>query len=187
MVHTSLFERIKIVSLFSQLELGCMVKRFGQEYDVAIFVDECTVELKIYKPKNWRKDDQPSFRAADGKLGKPKHGFKVHLFGGISRKGLTPLIAFSGKMCSGDYQNWLSLSVKPFIREKFPYRHRFIMDNDPKHTSNSTKRFIKLNNINHFPTPPESPVKLCLIHFFKTQKTNHFNTLGSYANRNGVE
>ena len=96
MVHTSLFERIKIVSLFSQLELGCMAKRFGEEYDDAIFVDECTLGLKVYNPTNWRKDDQPLLRAAGGKLGRPKHGFKVHLFGGISRKGITPPTAFSG-------------------------------------------------------------------------------------------
>lgn len=31
------------------------------------------------------------------------------------------------------------------------------MDNDPKHTSHSTRRFIILNNINHFETPPQSP------------------------------
>ena len=31
------------------------------------------------------------------------------------------------------------------------------MDNHPKHTSHSTKRFIILNNINHFETPPQSP------------------------------
>lgn len=31
------------------------------------------------------------------------------------------------------------------------------MDNDPKHTSHSTRRFIILNNIYHFETPPQSP------------------------------
>jgi hypothetical protein len=87
--------------------------------------------LRIFNPTNWRKDDQPLWRVAGGKLGIPKHGFKVHLFGGISRRGLTPLIAFKGKVCSSDYQNWLSFSVKPLIRQKFPYRHRFFMDNDP--------------------------------------------------------
>ena len=30
-------------------------------------------------------------------------------------------------------------------------------DNDPKHTSNSTKTFMQENNINWWPTPPESP------------------------------
>ena len=95
----------------------CLLQRFGKDYDDTIFVNECTVELRIYNPTNWRKHDQPFLKAADGKLGKPKHGFKVHLFGGISRKGLIPLIAFNGKMCSGDYQNWLRLSVKPFIQK----------------------------------------------------------------------
>jgi hypothetical protein len=63
---------------------------------IFIVIDECTVELKIYNPTNWRKDGQPLLRAAGGKLGKPKHNVKVHLFGGISRKGLLPLIAFGG-------------------------------------------------------------------------------------------
>ena len=31
------------------------------------------------------------------------------------------------------------------------------MNNDPKHTRRSTKNFMILNNINHFPSPPESP------------------------------
>ena len=74
-------------------------------------------------------------------LGKPQHNFKVHLFGGISRQGLT-LIIFTGTMFSGDFQNFLTASILPFIRLKFPYGHRFFMDNDPKHTSHSTRRFI---------------------------------------------
>ena len=59
------------------------------------------------------------------KIGKPKHYFKVHLFGGISRQGLTPLIIFTGTMFSGDFQNFLTASILPFIRMKFPYGHRF--------------------------------------------------------------
>ena len=31
------------------------------------------------------------------------------------------------------------------------------MDNEPKHTSHSTKGFMILNNIEHFKTPPQSP------------------------------
>jgi hypothetical protein len=44
-----------------------------------------------------------------------------------------------------------------FVRSKMPYGHKFFMDNDPKHTSQSTKQFMLLNNINHFETPPQSP------------------------------
>lgn len=160
-VLTKYCQIIRPVNRLKRFIHACLLKRFCDDFDDAVVVDECTVEMKLYNPTNWRKDDQ-QLRAAGGKLGKPKHGFKVHLFGGLSRKGLTPLIIFGGTMCSGDYQNWLSLSVKPFIAQKYPDRHRFLMDNDPKHTSKSTKRFIRLNGINHFPTPPESPVNLFL-------------------------
>ena len=90
------------------------------------------------------------------KIGKPKHSPKLHLFGAISRKGLTPLVIFKGTMYSKDYQNILSLSILPFIQKKYPYGHRFFMDNDPKHTSHSTRSFIWLNEINHCETPLQS-------------------------------
>ena len=77
-----------------------------------------------------------------GKLGKPKHNDKVHLFGGIARQGLTPLVIFTGTMYSKDYQNFMPVSILPFIRQKMPYYHRF---------------FMLLNDINHFETPPQSP------------------------------
>jgi len=71
--------------------------------------------------------------------------------------GLIRHFYLTGRMFSKDFQNFLSVSILPFIRKKLPYSHRFFMDNDPKHTSNSTKRFMILNNINHFETPPQSP------------------------------
>ena len=81
-------------------------------------------------------------RDAGGKIGKPKHSnVKIHLLGGISRKGLTPLVLFTGKMCSVDFQHYLSLGVVPFINEKFPYRHRLFMDNDPKVTNLESEHF----------------------------------------------
>ena len=66
----------------------------------------------VYKPK------AALLRAHDGKIGKPKHNMKIHLFGGISRKGLTPLVLFIGTMYSKDFQNFLSRSILPFIAEK---------------------------------------------------------------------
>ena len=93
--------------------------------------------------KNYRKTSAENLRAVGGKIGKPKHSnVKIHLLGGISRKGLTPLVLFKGRMCSPDFQYYMSLSVMPFIRRKFPYRHKLFMDNDPKHTSGSTKDFL---------------------------------------------
>ena len=132
-------------------------KTYGENFEDTIDADETTVELRFSKNTNYRKDNIDLLRAAGGKLGKPKHNFKVHLFGGISRHGLTPLVIFTGRMFSQDFQNYLSVSILPFVRSKLPYGHKFFMDNDPKHTSQSTKQFMLLNNINHFETPPQSP------------------------------
>ena len=33
------------------------------------------------------------------------------------------------------------------------------MDNDPKHTSGSTKDFLFSNGINHVETPPQTPAR----------------------------
>ena len=144
-------------------------KTYGENFDDTIDVDETTVELRFCKNTNYIKSKSSLLRATGGKLGKPKHNFKLHLFGGISRHGLTPLVIFTGRMFSKDFQNFLSVSILPFIREKLPYSHRFFMDNDPKHTSHSTKRFMILNNINHFETPPQSPdlMPIEMVSFFK--------------------
>ena len=39
---------------------------------------------------------------------------------------------FTGIMHEWDYQSFLQRSIIPFIDDKFPYGHRFFMDNDPK-------------------------------------------------------
>jgi len=102
-------------------------------YDDVTDIDETTVEVRLATYKNWRKSSDVLSRAAGGKIGKPKHSnVKIHLLGGISRVGLTPLTIFTGNMCSVDFQHYLSIGVIPFIRQKFPYRHRLFMDNDPK-------------------------------------------------------
>jgi len=105
-------------------------------------VNECRVEFRWYKPKTLVKSGHPLLRAIGGKVGKVKHNIKVNLFGGVSRKVLTPLVIFQKIMCRGDFQKLLRLSVIPHIREKFPYRHRLFMDNDPKHTSKSHSCYL---------------------------------------------
>ena len=43
------------------------------------------------------------------------------------------------------------------IQSVYPDGHRFMQDNDPKHTSNMGKDFLDNNNITWWKTPPESP------------------------------
>ena len=142
-----------------RFSFACLVKIYNDLFDDVLAVDECTVELRNSTYKAWNKatGKMNILRTDRGKIGKFKHNIKVHLFGGISRKGLCPLIIFEGIMHSKDFQNHLKASVIPFIQEKFPYGHRFFMDNDPKHTSHSTRRFLIREDIRHFPTPAQSP------------------------------
>ena len=55
------------------------------------------------------------------------------------------------------YVDILRRSLKPFIDEVYPDSHRFMQDNDPKHTSRLANNFFGDNDINWWRTPPESP------------------------------
>jgi hypothetical protein len=154
-VQTKYCQIVDPINRLKRFIYCCFYKSYQEDFFDTIDVDETSVEIKFSSYSNYRKPGL--LGPAGGKKGKPKHNFKVHLFGGISRQGLTPLIIFTGIMYTSDLQSFLSASILPFIRRKFPYGHRFFMDNDPKNTSHSFRRFIILNNINHFETPPQSP------------------------------
>ena len=47
--------------------------------------------------------------------------------------------------------------LSPFIHNVFPDGHRFMQDNDPKHTSNDAARAMIDENIVWWKTPSESP------------------------------
>jgi len=61
-------------------------------------------------------------------------------------------------MDSNFYQQILQRHFLPFIATVFPDGHMLQQDNDPKHVSRSTKDWMQQNGVNHWPTPPESPV-----------------------------
>ncbi len=64
---------------------------------------------------------------------------------------------FEGKVDAVFYVRILEEHLVPFIADKFPSTHRFMQDNDPKHTSRLSKQFFEENSINWWKTPPESP------------------------------
>ena len=57
------------------------------------------------------------------------------------------------------YCEILEKTLLPFIEQTFPPPsvHRFMQDNDPKHTSRAAQEFFSRSNINWWRTPPESP------------------------------
>ena len=88
---------------------------------------------------------------------RPKHPIKVHVWAGISMRGRTGICIFEGIMDAYMYIDILDKTLLPFLTEVYPDGHRFVHDNDPKHKSGVTTKFIENKHINWFPTPPESP------------------------------
>ena len=48
-------------------------------------------------------------------------------------------------------------TLLPFIEEVYPEGHKFVVDNDPKHTSGYAADWMRENFINWWKTPAESP------------------------------
>ena len=65
-----------------------------------------------------------------------------HVWAGISKRGATKIVMFSGIMMVTRYSDILSASLVPFLKEKYPHGHRLYQDNDPKHAIKYVQRFL---------------------------------------------
>ena len=72
---------------------------------------------------------------------KPKHPLRIHIWGVISMKGATPLIMFTENLTAVRFAKILEAGLIPFVRSKFPNKHKFQQDNDPKHRSHYIQQF----------------------------------------------
>ena len=61
-VNTKYCQIVSPVNRCKRFIFACFVKKFGENFDNSIAVDECTVELRQCTYKNWTKDDR-SLRA----------------------------------------------------------------------------------------------------------------------------
>lgn len=88
-------------------------------YPNVVYVDESTVEMcssgrLVFNQHGSNLDRLPA------KSPKPKHSYKVNLWGGISYREPTDICVFTGIMDSEIYQNILEDNLLPFTSVKFP-------------------------------------------------------------------
>ena len=100
-----------------------------------IWTNECTVQLDPHRRIISQRKGTPKPLKP-----RPKHPQKIHIWGGISMKGPTPLIMFSGILNATRYAVILENGLLPFIQKHFPRGYRLQQDNDLKHWS----KFIQL-------------------------------------------
>ena len=121
-------------------------------FDNVLWTDECTVQLENHRRFCCRKKGQrPKPKP------RPKHSIKVHVWAGISKQGKSKICVFDGVVDRYLFTEILETSLLPSIAQLFPGTHRFMQDNDPKHSSHYATQFLIDNNVVWWKTPAESP------------------------------
>ena len=136
--------------VFAQL---CLTNNYS--FSECIFIDECTIQANRNAKRVWYK-----FTANETRLGlvpKYTHEYQLHVLGGISRRGRTELMIFTGYLNAAGFIVLLREFFLPFVETHYPDGHCLNMDNAPWHKAGETQAFIANNGISYHPTPAQSP------------------------------
>ncbi len=129
-------QMIRVVNKTKRLAWAQDCLERSDDFRDVVWTDETSVQLENHKRQCCRKIGQPPKRKP-----RPKHRVKVHVWGGISWNGRTELIVFDGIMNADLYIQIHQLGLLPFLARVYPDGHRFMQDNEPKHTiANSLKK-----------------------------------------------
>lgn len=101
----------------------------GEMFDHVIFTNESSIWLERHNKICFQKKGMPAKLKP-----KVKHPYKVHVWAGISKRGATKIVIFTGIMKKEFFVgSILKDTLLPFVVEMFPDGHRFQQDNDLKH------------------------------------------------------
>ena len=119
--------------------------RRKEEFEDVIFTDESSVQLEQHSRICFQKCSQPRLLKQ-----RAKHPIKIHIWDGISVRGATKVIMFTGNMNAERLGIILEARLLPFIVDKFSSGHQLYHDYDP--TSYYIEDFFKEHNIKWRPT-----------------------------------
>ena len=132
---------IREANRIAQLAFCERCVEIGNTFDDVIFTDESSVWIERHGRLCFRKEGMPAKLKP-----KVKHPYKVHVWAGISKRGATSILIFTGIMRAEFYvDSILRDTLLPFFRQTFPDGYRFQQDNDPKHKSKKSNKWIGLN------------------------------------------
>ncbi|KHJ84368.1 hypothetical protein OESDEN_15921 [Oesophagostomum dentatum] len=126
-----------------------------EDFADCIFTDESIVQIgnSVKHCFNFPGDYYARLRS------RAKHSVKLHLWGGISRRGATELAVFPGRIRI-DSQNYCKILERCFVRFNNSAYHgygKLVQDNAPAHKSAYTTRKLEEWNLRVLDWPPESP------------------------------
>ena len=124
----------------------------NEDFNDVIFTDESTVQLKSHARLCFRKRLQPRILKQ-----RDKHPIKVHIWGGVSKRGTTNIVIFTGIMDAERLVKLYEAGLLYFLRDCYPDGHRLQQDNDSKHAGRRIEDFFEQHGVNWWATPPESP------------------------------
>ena len=102
-----------------------MVPEAAGQQQTVIFPDECMVQLDHHGRLCFHKEKEPGALKQQ-----PKHPAKVHVWGGISMRGATQLVMFTGNINTIRFGKIIEASLVHFVRTCYPDGHRLQQDND---------------------------------------------------------
>uniref|UniRef100_A0A8C5LSX0 Transposase n=1 Tax=Leptobrachium leishanense TaxID=445787 RepID=A0A8C5LSX0_9ANUR len=153
-------------TLLSKKNIAARLKFAKEHLDVPqhywqniLWADETKIELFGKNPQHyvWRK--KGTAHQHQNLISTVKHGGgSIMVWGCFAASGPGRIVVIDGKMNSRVYQDLLQENVSSSVRQ-LKLRRGWVMqqDNDPKHTSNSTKEWLQQNKIRLLEWPSQSP------------------------------